>query len=422
MQHPVSPVICGCGAEAEGLTPVEEALRRGLRLCRPVAGEDRLALQGAHDRVLSRVVRSRTPLPLFDHSAMDGYALRLDDLPGAGPWNLPVSGRIVAGQGAGTDWPGGTAIRIMTGAPVPGGCDAVIMQEAVQREGDRIRLHRRPEVGANIRRAGEDLASGSVLLSAGRMIDPRAAALLAAAGVRQVPVRRKVRVGLFSTGSELRMPGERLGPGQIWNANRYHLMGALLKPWVEVLDLGAVRDHPEELHAALEKAVYGADLVVTTGGVSVGEEDYMPAVLTRAGGEVHAMKLALKPGKPLTVGRVGKTVYLGLPGNPVSAFVSWHIFGARLLEALAGLTLGTLTPRRTIVRAGFTLDRRLGRCEFLPARLATANGPEPDRAQIVTRTVSNRLALLAEAEGLVQIPAGVDHVAEGDLLEFLPFE
>ncbi|MFV0490585.1 MAG: gephyrin-like molybdotransferase Glp [Pseudorhodobacter sp.] len=421
MPLPPDPVICDCGAETEGLTPVEEAVRRGLDLCWPVTGDEAVPLHLAHGRVLLRAIKSRAPLPLFDHSAMDGYALRLDDLSGEGPWALPVSGRIAAGESGVLDWPRGSAIRIMTGAPVPAGCDAVIMQEAVQREAGLVRLGHRPETGANIRRAGEDLAQGAVLLPAGRMIDPRAAALLAAAGQRRVVVRRCVRVAVFSTGSELRMPGERLGPGQIWNANRYHLMGALQKPWVEMLDLGAVPDNPDALLSALEKAVYGADLVVTTGGVSVGEEDHMPAALARAGGEVHSMKLALRPGKPLTIGRVGKTVYLGLPGNPVSAFVSWHIFGARLLEALAGMTPGSASQRRTVVRAGFTMDRRPGRCEFLPARIAGRDGPESECVQITTRAVSHRLAILAEAEGLVQIPAGVDHVAEGDLLEFLPF-
>lgn len=232
-------------------------------------------------------------------------------------------------------------------------------------------------------------------------------------------VRRRIKVAFFSTGSELRSPGTPLAHGQIWNANRYHLAGSLNLPWVEPLDLGSVPDKPDLLLQTLQQAARDADLVVTTGGVSVGDEDHMPAMLRAAGGEIHVMKVAVKPGKPLVIGRLGRALYLGLPGNPVAAFVTWHVIGARIAEALAGISGNG--PRRFIVRAGFERSRYPGRCEFLPARLGGYDGHGTRIAEIATSAVSHRLALLAEADGLLLIPAEADRVARGDLLEFLPF-
>ncbi len=418
------PLQCGCGCEgAEAnhppLIPVEEALRRAAALARPVAGTETLALERCHGRVLARALRNTKPLPLFDNSAMDGYALRLSDLPGEGPWTLPIAGRIAAGEGPDAPWPPACALRILTGAPVPADCDAVVMQEAVHLDGARITLRRHPLPGENIRRAGEDLPAGARLLDGGRLLDPRAMAVLAAAGRGKVTVRRRIRVALFSTGSELREPGEALAPGQIWNANRHHLTGALSAPWVELMDLGIVPDDPRALAGVLDRAAWGADLVISTGGVSVGDADHMPAVLRRAGAEVHVMKLAMKPGKPLTFGRLGRAVYVGLPGNPVSAFVTWHIIGARIAEGLAGLSSCGL--RRRLVRAGFARDRRTGRCEFLPARITRTDASGLDVAEPLGTSVSHRVAMLAQAEGLVLIPGETDRIGRGDLLEFFAF-
>lgn len=413
------PVMCGCDGAADALIPVDEALRRGLALATPVADLETLPLSRAHGRVLARALRSRSPLPRFDNSAMDGYALRLADLAGPGPWRLPLAGRIAAGDAGTPSWPRGSALRILTGAAVPPGCDAVAMQEEAVAADGAVTFRRRPVAGENIRRAGEDLPAGAPLLPGGRVIDPRAAAVLAAAGMGEVRVRRRVRVALFSTGSELREPGERLAPGQIWNANRHHLTGALALPWVDLLDMGVVPDDPAALLSALERAAYGADLVVTTGGISVGEEDHMPAVLARIGAGIHVMRLAMKPGKPLTIGQIGGAVYVGLPGNPVSAFVTWHVIGARIAEALAGIAGGGL--RKTLVRAGFARDRVPGRCEFVPARLMGLDGTGIEVVESLAGSVSHRVALLAGADGLVLIPADCDHVGRGDLLEFIPF-
>lgn len=416
-----APFYCGCESEPAqgGLLSVDAALHKGLALAKAVSEMEHLALAAAHGRVLGAAVRAKTPLPLFDNSAMDGYAVRRADLAGEGPWRLPVAGRIAAGDAGSTALASGSALRIFTGAPVPPGCDAVIMQEMTQRDGDAIRIERRPRTGENIRRAGEDIAEGAELLPQGRLLDPRAATLLAAAGYGEVAVRRRIRAAFFSSGSELRDPGEELARGQIWNANRSQLQGVLQQPWIEAIDLGMIADEPELLRQALEKAAATADLVVTTGGVSVGDEDHMPAMVCAAGGTVDVMKVAMRPGKPLTIGRLGEAVYIGLPGNPVSAFVTWHVIGARIAEKLAGLAISA--PERSFVRAGFARTRQPGRCEFLPARLGGPDGNGVRKVEIATAAVSHRVALLAQADGLVLIPAETDEVKPGDLLEFLPF-
>ena len=414
--------FCGCDdsiATVGPLIPVDVALQRGLALAAAVEGVERLPLEQAVGRVLAGPAHARGPMPPFDNAAMDGYALRLADLPGAGPWTLRVAGRIAAGDRGLATIPAGAALRIFTGAPVPEGCDAVVMQEAVTRIGGVITLTRAPEPGGNIRRAGEDLAEGAELLPAGRAIGAREAAALAAAGLGRVTVRRRLRVAIFSTGSELREPGEALEPGQIWNANRYHLRAALSQPWVDLADLGALPDTPFRLRKVLEEAAARADLVISTGGVSVGEEDHMPHVFRAAGGALQVMRLAMKPGKPLALGRLGGAVYIGLPGNPVSAFVSWMAIGARLAEAMAGLVAPP--PRKTLVRAGFDLARRAGRCEFAPARICGYDGSGRQVIGMLSPSYAHRVALLAMADGLALIPAETERIAQGDLLEFMPF-
>jgi molybdopterin molybdotransferase len=417
----IDPALCGCDLpDPSGrLIAVDVALQRGLALATPVTGTETLPLAQAIGRVLAGPTVAPLPLPPFDNAAMDGYALRIGDLQGHGPWCLPVAGRIVAGQAAVPDWPAGTALRILTGATVPPDCDGVVMQEHVAHIGDTIGLDRRPAPGQNIRRRGEDIAEGGTILPGGVEIGAREAAALAATGHASVTVRRKLRVALFCTGSELRQPGEPLGPGQIWNANRYALLGALTAPWIDLTDLGAVPDDPAALTATLAEAAAGADLVISTGGVSVGDEDHMPRLFREAGGDIHAMRIAMKPGKPLAVGRIGGAVYLGLPGNPVSAFVTWTVIGARIAAAQAGIA--DHAPRRMAARADFELTRRPGRCEFRPARITGTDADGAQRVRLCSPSFSARIALLAAADGLALLPAEEDRIRCGDVLEFLPF-
>jgi molybdopterin molybdotransferase len=411
---------CGCAAPAGGkLIAVDVALARGLALAAPVPDIETLPLAQAMGRVLAAPAVAPQPLPPFDNSAMDGYALRTADLRGPGPWRLPVAGRIAAGDAAPPACPPGACLRILTGAPVPADFDAVAMQEHVGREGDAIVVTEAPRPGLNIRRAGEDLPEGGEILPAGVVIGARQAAALAAVGMGAVPVRRRLRVAIFSTGSELRQPGEPLGPGQIWNANRFTLLGALAQPWVSLTDHGAVPDDPATLTDTLLRAAADADLVVSTGGVSEGDEDHMPRLLRAAGGDIHAMRIAMKPGKPLAVGRIGGAVYLGLPGNPVSAFVTWTVIGARIAAAQAGIA--DHAPRRMAARADFELTRRPGRCEFRPARITGTDADGAQRVRLCSPSFSARIALLAAADGLALLPAEEDRIRCGDVLEFLPF-
>lgn len=407
---------CAASPGASRLTTVDAALERGLALAQAISGTELLPLADATGRILAEPAVAELALPPFDNAAMDGYAVRLGELRGEGPWRLAVAGRIAAGDPPRAMPPSG-ALRILTGALVPAEASAVVMQERVRLEDGAIVLAERPREGLNIRRAGEDLPAGGTILSAGVVIGAREAAALAAIGLAEVPVRRRLRVAIFSTGSELVQPGERLGSGQIYNSNRYMLRAALHRPWIELRDLGAVADDPATLVDTLRDAARDADLVVSTGGVSGGDADHMPDVLRAGGGDIHAMRIAMKPGKPLAVGRMGEAVYIGLPGNPVSAFVTWHVVGAPIAARRAGLK--ATNRARTTAAAGFDLTRQPGRCEFRPARIVTDEDGRPV-AELLSASYSARIAMLAAADGLVVLPADAARITRGDLLTFHP--
>ncbi|WP_209424674.1 gephyrin-like molybdotransferase Glp [Pararhodobacter sp. SW119] len=418
MNRPLRAAFPGADAPTGELMPVETALARALALVVPVARCERLALAQATGRVLAQAVTADRPLPPFDNAAMDGYALRLTDLVEPGPWTLPVAARMRAGD-APCPLPRAAACRILTGAALPLGADSVIAQEAVSREGSVIVLERRPSPGLNIRRSGDDLPAGSQIVPAGRCVGPREAAAIAAAGAAKVSVRARVRTTVLCTGSELVAPGQPLAPGQIWDANRAMLNAALDRAWIAPADLGALPDDPDRLSATLIAACQRSDLVITTGGVSVGDEDHLTRLFTDAGGRNDVLKLAMKPGKPLTIGRLGRALWLGLPGNPVAAFVAWTVIGLPLAAALAGLTPTSLP--RTFVQLSAPLRHRPGRCEYRPARLAGQCAPGPAFVDCPDSPGSHRVALLAQSDGLVRIPAEVAEMRAGDLIEFLPF-
>jgi molybdopterin molybdotransferase len=289
----------------------------------------------------------------------------------------------------------------------------------VERRGDRILLHSRPVDGAHIRCAGEDLPAGAEILPAGRTIGPREAGALAAAGQAQVIVRRPVRVAILSTGSELVEPGAPLAPGQIWDSNRAQLAAALALPFVDLINLGPIPDQPTRISAALQRAATEADLIVTTGGVSVGDEDHTTRLVHEAGGKVHAMKLAMKPGKPLTIGTLSGAVWLGLPGNPVAAFVTWMVLGAPVLRAMAGMTDPVLAPQTARLAAG--VRHKPGRCEYRLARRAVLDVTGMGLVECLDGSGSHRVAQLAAADGLVLIPAETADLTAGDKVAFLPF-
>lgn len=410
---------CACDQTAQMYLSVAEALTRGLAAAEPIKDVNSVPLAEATGRVLAEDCTSKVDMPAFDNSAMDGYAVRLADLGERPSYDLPVGGRVAAGDSGVHRAPVGSALRILTGAPVPPEFDAVLMQEDCDVSADRIRFTRRPKPGQHIRRAGEDLKAGSLILRRGCEIGPRQAAALAATGFGRATVHRKLKVTIFSTGNELRQPGEALGPGQIYNSNRFMLRAFLDKPWIDLTDIGPVEDDAVLLERTLRLACDSSDLIVTTGGVSVGDEDHMPRVFSAIGGETDVMKVAMKPGKPIMFGRRGEALYIGLPGNPVSAYVTWQIIGSQMMARRAGLVQAPQTPEAAVLAA--PLRRCRGRQEYRPCQVDGVSADGAPRLRLMAPSFSGRVALLAQADGLAVIPAETEMMDEGQTLEFLRF-
>jgi molybdopterin molybdotransferase len=399
------------------LLDFDEALRQLMALAVPVPGHESVPTQDALDRVLATDQAATLDVPPMDNSQMDGWALRIADL--AGGAALPVSQRIPAGAVPQPLAPGSVA-RIFTGATVPPGADAVVMQEQAVAEGDRVRFELSPEPGAWIRRVGEDIRRGSTILPAGLRLTPQALGLAASVGLASLPVRPRLRVACFFTGDELAMPGEPLPPGAIYNSNRFVLGALLRRLGCEVTDLGIVPDTLSATREALREAARASDLIVTSGGMSVGEEDHVKPAL-EAEGELRTWQVAIKPGKPLAWGRVRRDAgvpgegahFIGLPGNPVSSFVTFLLFVRPFVLALQGARDGP--PRALALRADFDWPRPDRRREFLRVRLNDAGGLDlfPNQGSaVLTSTVW--------ADGLVDNPPQ-QAIRRGDTVRYLPY-
>ena len=396
---------------------LDEALSRLLGAVRPLPATEVQSLStfDALGRVLAEDVRSGLDVPPADNSSMDGYAMRFADVSAAGSV-LPVSQRIAAGV-VGAPLQPGTAARIFTGAQVPFGADAVVMQEQCEAQGDSVRVDAVPIQGQWIRRRGEDVQDGQVVLPAGARLTPQALGLAASVGAATLRVMRRPRVALFSTGDELVMPGEPLKPGAIYNSNRYTLRALIQAMGCDCTDLGIVPDNLAATREALRRAAMGNDLIVTSGGVSVGEEDHLrPAV--QAEGRIELWQIAIKPGKPLAFGEVnrpdGSAAYIvGLPGNPVSSFVTFLLMVRPVLLRLQGAS--ELEPRPTSLRADFDWPRPDKRREFLRARRNEAGGLD-----LFPNQSSGVLTSAVWGDGLVDNPSG-QAIRRGDAVRFLAF-
>jgi molybdopterin molybdotransferase len=390
----------------QGLLSVDEALERLLTGARPVPEVEEVPALEATGRVLARPQRSIMDVPPMDNSAMDGYAVRVSD-----GLKLKVTQKIMAGS-AGRPLEPGTAARIFTGAPIPPGADAVVMQEHTVVEGDTVSIKAKPKPGDWIRRVGADVAKGAEILAAGRRLAPQDTGLAASVGIKTLPVFRKVRLGLFFTGDELAMPGEPLAPGRIYNSNRFTLRGLAEVFGCELRDYGIVPDALEATRAALRRAAGECDLIVTSGGVSVGEADFVkPAV--EAEGKLLMWRIAMKPGRPLAFGSIKQSFFIGLPGNPVSSFVTFLIFVRPFLLRMQGIS--QVEPRAVAARADFDWPDPDARREFLRVKWNSQGGldlyPTQDSA-VLTST--------SWADGLADNPAG-QAIRKGDAVRFLPY-
>lgn len=392
-----------------GLMPVTEARRQLLEALECQQASETLPLAAAHGRVLSAPILAQVNVPPAANSAMDGYALKLADLKAGEP--LEVSQRIPAGSHPEPLKPG-TAARIFTGAEVPPGADIVVMQENTRREGEQVFIDETPKAGQNIRPCGQDMEAGQVVVAAGQRLDAIAMGVAASAGIAQVSVYQPLKVALLCTGDELLEPGMAPEPGKIYNSNRYLLHALLAEQGFEVLDLGQVEDTREATETALAAAAEQADVILTTGGVSVGEEDHIKAAISTLG-ELNLWKVNLKPGKPFAAARIGDTPLYGLPGNPGSALVTFVLLARGCLQKLQGL-VPEILPELPVT-AGFSRSKVRNRDEYLRANITADGVVTPARVQS-----SGTLFPLLGCDGFLLVPAG-HAVTEGDQLTYIPF-
>ncbi len=404
-----------CFAFGGPLMSVEDAQALIAARVPALAEVEQAALLPALGRVLAADLHAPLPLPPFFNSAVDGYAFRHADLAASGETRLPIVARLQAGQAAAALSPG-TAIRIFTGAPMPEGADTVMMQEDAREEAGAVLLVPGLKRGANCRPAGEDVAQGAVALQAGRRLLPQDIGLAAALGLPSLSVRRRVRVGVFSTGDELAEPGRRLGAAQTYDSNRFTLLALLAGLPVEPSDLGILPDEPEATSAALTAAAATQDLLLTSGGVSTGEADHVKAAIEQ-GGRLVFWRLAIKPGRPAAMGVIGGTPVVGLPGNPVAAVVTFLHLARPLVLRLAGAQPEKLP--RFPAEAAFAYRKKAGRREYVRVRLIPGEGLP--RAEKFAREGAGLLTSLTQSDALAELPEDITNVSPGDRIAVLPF-
>jgi molybdopterin molybdotransferase len=417
---PLPPGVDPCDLPLHGhkALPLDEARARMIAAITPVAGEETVGLPAALGRVLARDVHSTVDVPSHRNSAMDGYALAGSALPAAGSASFEVIGTSWAGRPFVGAVGRGQCVRIMTGATVPEVTDTVVMQEHVRLEEGRAVIEAGHRTGQNVRPVGEDIRRGELALAAGCVLHPAHLGLLASVGTGEVAVRRRPRVAIFSTGDELRPIGAELALGQIYDSNRYSLAGMLARLQAEVLDLGVVPDTREDTLRAFESAAAQADAIITSGGVSVGEADYVTETLERHG-EFGFWKVAMKPGKPIAFGRFGRAYFFGLPGNPVSVMVTFYQLVQPALRALAGVT-DAEPPILVRATCGTRLRKKPGRLEFQRGVLAR----RPEGGYTVRSTGHQGAGVLrsmSEANCFIILPLEQDDVEPGAEVEVQPF-
>ncbi len=406
-----------CFAFGGPMLTVDEAMAIITSRVRPVGEIETVPLVDADGRFLTHDIVASLPLPPFTNSAVDGYAISSSELPRENERAVPLAGRVQAGGVALAAKPG-HAVRIFTGAPMPEGTDTVFMQEDVRiDDAGQIVLPSGLKVGANVRPAGEDIPQGLVALSAGHRLRPQDVALAAAFGFTRLDVVRRLRVAVFSTGDELASPGAMRGASQLFDSNRFMLMAMLRRLGCEVSDLGILRDEPQPLASALKQAAGRHDLILTTGGVSTGDEDHVKASVEKVGSLV-LWRMAIKPGRPVAMGIIDGTPFIGLPGNPVASFVTFVHVVRPVIMALSGATLQPLVP--VPLRAAFAYRKKSGRREYVRVKLGRADDGALEAVKF-PREGAGLLSSLVETDGLVELGEAVVTVELGDSVGFLGY-
>ncbi|MEJ2107564.1 MAG: molybdopterin molybdotransferase MoeA [Acidiferrobacteraceae bacterium] len=419
MTKPALSDPAGCGGDhAKQALTVAQAQAYILNDCVPVRGTERLALRAALERVLAEDVVSPVDVPAHTNSAMDGYALRAADLSEDGTTELALIGTTLAGHPFTGRVGKGQCVRVMTGSPLPDGADTVVMQEQVDAGASAVRVAEDHQRGDNVRLAGEDLRRGAIVLESGARIHPPALGLLASIGRAEVTVHRRPRVAFFSTGDELRSVGQRLAPGQIYDSNRYTLYAMLRRLGADPVDMGVVPDNRDAIESAFHEAAACADVVITSGGVSVGAADYVKETLEKLG-QVGFWQIAMKPGRPLAFGQIGDARFFGLPGNPVSVMVTFYQFAAPALRRLMGET--NVRPAAFLrARCTTPLNKRPGRTEYQRAILE----PDDDGELVVRSTGSQGSGVLrsmGQANCFIVLARDSGNVEAGSRVDVQPF-
>ena len=405
-----------CFAFGGPMMSVDEAVGLIAARVTPVIDFEAVTLSRADGRILAHDILAPLPLPPFTNSAVDGYAVASSDLPQE-ERAFPVAGRVQAGGASHAPVRPGQAIRIFTGAPMPDGADTVFMQEDVRVDGDKVVLPAGLKPGANVRPAGEDIPAGTAALKAGQRLRPQDVALAAAFGLTQLDVVRRLRVAVFSTGNELASPGEARAAAQLFDSNRFMLMAMLARLGCEVSDLGILRDDRASLARALQDVAGSHDLILTTGGVSTGEEDHVKASVESIG-RLVLWRMAIKPGRPVAMGIIGGTPFIGLPGNPVASFVTFvHVVRPTIL-ALSGARPEPLLPLP--VRAAFSYKKKIARREYVRVTLRKATDGALEAVKF-PREGAGLLSSLVDTDGLVELGEEITQVAPGDMIGFLSY-
>lgn len=406
-----------CDSPGQTLLPVEQVHAQLEQLCQVINGTERVAIRSALGRVLTEDIVSPIDVPPYANSAMDGYAINGSELPDSGEKSFKVVGRSLAGEPFGGKVGPGECVRIMTGAKIADGTDTVVMQEHTTLAGDLVTIGSGHQGGQNVRHPGEDMARGSVVIQTGKLLGPAEIGLLASLGMPEIYVKRKLRVAFFSTGDELRSVGEQLEEGQIYDSNRYTLYGMLEELGVDLIDMGVIRDDQQAIETAFNHAADIADAIITSGGVSVGEADYVKMTLDKIG-KVDFWRIAMKPGKPLALGKVREAMFFGLPGNPVSVMATFYLFAKPALQKMMGQDYRQPLGTRAITKSD--IKKRPGRTDYQRGIARNENG-----RLVVDGTgmqASHILSGMSQANCFIVLPQESGSVKAGEEVDVILFD